>query len=334
MVKEMLGPKYSDSAQKGELGVQKVSSILIEKFGWVFKRTPQESDFGIDGQVEVVNSTNVVTGQTFAVQIKYGKSFLSEETRWGYVYRGELKHINYFLNYPMPVFIFLCDPETENIYWELFDLSRTDKTEKAWKMTVPRNQILQSSQKTILNLIPAAFDFEDTAEEFWLMNKFICDFTDYTSLVITRDWVESLDISKVIEFFDRLMVSTELAFSKKGKIDISFHGYDSDSRELFEIPEVVIYAKAMAEKLPLLFFCNPSPKLYGLKCIGLSCFNAHFVSCDRSVVKFDNYAFARFFYKQYELLNKITDWLGMTDEENDEICSKVHERFQIDFRTT
>ncbi|OUL57922.1 DUF4365 domain-containing protein [Pseudoalteromonas ulvae] len=104
----MLGPKYSVEAKKGELGVLRVSTIIFESLGWIFKRTPQEFDFGIDGQVDVVDIDGTLTGQVFAVQIKYGKSFLKEESRWGYIYRGELKHINYLLNYPLPVFIMLC----------------------------------------------------------------------------------------------------------------------------------------------------------------------------------------------------------------------------------
>ncbi|WP_405599895.1 MULTISPECIES: DUF4365 domain-containing protein [unclassified Pseudoalteromonas] len=39
----------------------------------------------MDGYIEVVSEGGYVTGKMFAVQIKCGSSFLSEENRWGYV---------------------------------------------------------------------------------------------------------------------------------------------------------------------------------------------------------------------------------------------------------
>ena len=321
----MQGPKYSKAAQKGELGVQRVSSIVFEKLGWIFKRNPQEYDFGIDGQVEIVDSFGTVTGQTFGVQIKYGKSFLNEETRWGYVYRGELKHINYLLNYPLPVFILLCDPESENVYWELFDAAKTERTKAAWKFSVPKNQILNSSKESILSLLPDASDHTDELEKYWLINKVISDYTDDLHLLIAKEWVDAGDISDVVEYFDRLKVSKKLAFSKKSKVELSFYGYDSDPRELFEIPEVVNFSKKIAQELPLFFYCDPSSKLCGLKSIALCYANARFVNSQKLQVSVDNHALSKFYYRQHELLNEVTHWLEMTEEENKDICMPIYE---------
>ena|ERR1019366_2220480 len=109
-------PKLTRSAKHGDLGVNMVSRIVIDTFGWLFKRNHQERDFGIDGQIELVTEDGDVTGQMIAVQIKYGKSFFQEQNKWGYVYRGELKHFNYLSNYPVPVVIFICDPESKECY--------------------------------------------------------------------------------------------------------------------------------------------------------------------------------------------------------------------------
>ena len=85
-------PQFTPNARKGERGVDVVSRVVHEQFKWLFKRNHQEHDFGIDGQLEVVTDEGAVTGQMLAVQIKYGKSFFDERNKWGYVYRGELKH--------------------------------------------------------------------------------------------------------------------------------------------------------------------------------------------------------------------------------------------------
>ena len=87
-------PKYTHSARQGEAGVNFVAKIISNEFGWIFRRIHQEHDFGIDGQIEIVGDDRSITGQILAVQIKHGPSFLSEKTRWGYIYRGEVKHFN------------------------------------------------------------------------------------------------------------------------------------------------------------------------------------------------------------------------------------------------
>ena len=63
-------PQFSRTAQQGERGVNVVSRIVNETFGWLFKRNHQEHDFGIEGQIEVVTPMGSVTGQALAVQIK------------------------------------------------------------------------------------------------------------------------------------------------------------------------------------------------------------------------------------------------------------------------
>lgn len=321
----MLGPKYSVEAQKGELGVQRVSNIIFESLGWIFKRTPQEFDFGIDGQVELVDSNGTVTGQTFAVQIKYGKSFLKEENRWGFIYRGELKHINYLLNYPLPVFIMLCDPDSNNVYWELFDAAKTDRTPAAWKMSIPKKQVLAESKKSITALLPNVTDHTDKLEKYWLINDVITKHTDSFHIVISREWVESGDTLEVTSQFERFQVSRELAFKKKSNVEISFYGYESDPRELFEIPEVVHFSEMLAEKLPLFFYCDPSSSLCGLKSIALCCAKAQVINRINPQVKIDKNALVQFVHRQHFLLNKVTDWLEMTDKENEEICTPIYE---------
>ncbi|MTJ55764.1 DUF4365 domain-containing protein [Anabaena sp. UHCC 0253] len=109
-------PKYSNSAQKGELGVILVSRLFSQHFQWIFRRVHQEQDFGIDGYVDIVNDKNQVTGRTFAVQIKCGSSYFKKSKYGEYWYQGENKHLNYLLNHPVPVVIILVNPESEEFF--------------------------------------------------------------------------------------------------------------------------------------------------------------------------------------------------------------------------
>ncbi len=108
-------PQYMPAARKGDRGVRIVGRIVDEDLGWIFKRNHQEHDLGIDGQIEVVTD-GYATGQILAAQIKFGESFFKETNRWGYIYRGEKKHFNYLANYPVPVIIVICDPDTREAF--------------------------------------------------------------------------------------------------------------------------------------------------------------------------------------------------------------------------
>jgi hypothetical protein len=61
---------------------------------------------------------------------------------------------------------------------------------------------------------------------------------DPVTIVISRDEVEARDISSVLTILKSCIVSPEHARAYFEKIDVAFHGYNDDSRELFEIPEV------------------------------------------------------------------------------------------------
>ena len=230
-----------------------MSRIVFDEFGWIFKRNHQEHDFGIDGQIEVVTSEGHVTGQLLAVQIKYGKSFFQEKNRWGYVYRGEEKHFNYLANYPIPVLIVLCHPETNDCYWVRFLPHETQKAGDNWKITVPLENVLSQSKANIEAMLPPLEDHREALEAYWLVNQMITE-AGYIHFIIDRLEVEAIDTTRPREFFDRLRVTKELALENQGKVEISIFGYEHDSRELFEIPEVRKYISVLAPILSELFF--------------------------------------------------------------------------------
>lgn len=308
-------PKYSKSAQTGELGVNLVASVVSESLGWIFKRNHQETDFGIDGYIEVVREDGCVTGKMMAVQIKCGSSFFSEENRWGYVYRGENKHFNYLSNCPIPVLILLCNPITKNIYWELFDPIKTERTDKAWKMNVPKN-LMSESKKNIIDLLSDEIDYLSELEVFWGVNKIITEYTDISHIPIPKEEVIKSNFSDLIAFFDRLRVTKEFAYKQQGTVEISFWGYENDPRELLEIPEVLSYAKEIGKIIPdLFFFCNQSNSMGAFSIIGWSNGNPQVFGSINKQVKIDFSLMQNFVSNQSQGLKKMTHWLGMSEKE-------------------
>lgn len=321
-------PKMSKAARTGDIGVNMVARIASDDFGWIFKRNPQEYDFGIDGQFEVVTDSGSVTGQIAAVQIKCGTSFFSEKNKWGYVYRGENKHFNYLSAYPTIVLIVLCNPDSEECYWVKFDPTHTVGTPKGWKITVPFENTLRKSKNTILELLPEPRDMLSEIEAYWKINELLVE-SGFNLFIIDRDEVEQLDTARIRDFFDHLRSTKELAFNCMGTIELSISGYDDDLRELFEIEEVVEFYKNLNSVIPeLLFFLRSKGKCHTLPVIAACIGNAK-IEGERAVygtrhkVVFETRPIAEYLHTLWPGLNELTDWLDMDIEENKEITYSV-----------
>ncbi|MCC4605889.1 HNH endonuclease [Xanthomonas campestris] len=76
---------------------------------------------------------------------------------------------------------------------------------------------------------------------------------------IDRADIENKDISNVLAFLNDLVSSREICMGMKERIEISVHGYDEDLRELYEIPEVVTFLKALDDEWPYwMLFQHPN----------------------------------------------------------------------------
>jgi hypothetical protein len=138
---EQAFPEYAETSELGNQGRRIVETYIHETFGWLFREVAKD-DLGIDGLVEVIGDDRKVRGRIFAVQIKCGHSFFKEERRDGYVYRGSLEHLNYWVDYSLPVVLVLCNPDTRICYWAEITPGAVERHQKGWSIVVPRTQML------------------------------------------------------------------------------------------------------------------------------------------------------------------------------------------------
>ncbi len=108
-------PKVSDNQFKERLGVCAVERKLTEnKFIW---RETKNTDVGIDGQIEFIDDEGYCTGHVVAAQVKSGISFFSKRDDNFVYFTPELKHRHYWANFPVPVFLFLHNPDSDETLW-------------------------------------------------------------------------------------------------------------------------------------------------------------------------------------------------------------------------
>ena len=113
---------------------------------WII-REMTERDYGIDAYIEIVPPTGEVSGELCLIQIK-----ATDSIDWcnGKAKLRNIKKqtINYWMNLPVPVFIFLCDIKASR----LFFCSVKDQVRSQY------NKFLDSGQKTL------GFDFPEDSE--------------------------------------------------------------------------------------------------------------------------------------------------------------------------
>ncbi len=127
------------------IGVHKFALTILQDFNW-FEREQPISDHGIDFQIEIVDD-DLPTGMLYAVQLKSGGSYFNESTENAIVFRGEKKHLTYWTDYSLPVILVLYNPEEDNLYWTFVNQENTIETNKAWKIEIPKSNILSRESK-------------------------------------------------------------------------------------------------------------------------------------------------------------------------------------------
>ncbi|CAJ9625600.1 DUF4365 and DUF1817 domain-containing protein [Burkholderia pseudomallei] len=329
------GFPYMGKAKKiGEIGVNAVSSIVNDNFGWIFRRNHNEHDFGIDGYIDIVTDGGAVTGQCIAVQIKTGRSFLKTKTEGGFVFYGEKKHLNYYLNLPMPVAVIVHDDIEKITYWQNFSPSRIEGTPTGWKMEIPAINRLERCKSNLLEMVRPAKNHLEALESHWAFNETLSKF-DFIHYAVNRDDVEHRDIAPVLDFFRRIESSDALCRKFQGRVELSISGYDADRRELWEIPEVCKWYRKADSSINWFFFCNVRPPAHGFRSY-MACL------CDTKRLKrrrrtsdgairvsLDNEKRIAILSSNFPKLNAMTDRLGLPEEENKRISFAVCDAMDI-----
>jgi hypothetical protein len=116
----------------------------ISDLGLIWRET-SNSDVGIDGQIEFVDSADNATGMIVAVQIKSGSSYLRGNDDI-ITYYPSAKHANYWREFPVPVLLMIHDPTTRSIYWTDARLQLRSSLGSVNAIQVPRANVVAESR--------------------------------------------------------------------------------------------------------------------------------------------------------------------------------------------
>ena len=279
---------------------------------------------GIDGHMDIVLDNGDVTGQSIAMQIKTGATFLATRTNAGFVFHGETKHLNFYMNSPLPVIIILCDADSGTCYFEVFDPDKTERTVAGWKMIIPFAQKLGSESKAaLLRLVGPQIDHISQLEQHWAFTKLMSSM-ERILFAVDRSNIETKDTTEVESFFARIVSNVSLCEKLQGKIDLSVSGYESDPRELWQIPEVREWFRAAEPKVKYWFyFLVTDRRAAGIRLLFLCLCDAKtggkIDSEGRKETSMETKLMAPLIQRGFDALNEMTERLGMTEEQNEKI---------------
>lgn len=319
-------PTYTSNRRTSDKGVTFIRSVVENEFDWIFRPTHLEDDFGLDGYFDVIRQDNSVTGKYLGVQIKTGESFFKQRKKTGWIYNGENKHLNYYLNSNFPILIIITNIENGKAYWVEFDIDKTSKTKNGWSIIIPESNILNKESKELFeNMVGDSIDYMSQIEYQWEMSEQMRS-SDLIYLYVSKNSVVQKDISGFTTLLKRLTIDDEMIALGRGKISFFVDGYNSDPRELFQIPEVIEWAKILIPEFKYwAYFINMVDPIHPLTGLNI----LHFCSVDLENTKFDiqNKTFdvspnpeqsLKFLEQLWLWLNEFTDKYSISEEINKE----------------
>ncbi len=327
----MLFPKRTSAQKSGEVGVNVVSKIVTDNLEMIFRRIPQEHDFGLDAYIDFVSKKGFVTGGSVGVQIKYGQSYFKEKTPDGYWYSGSIADLNYFLNQANPIFIFLVQASPEEVFWAEFDANYLHKSGRNWKIFVPKSNTLRTNFSQRMRDLCVASDFSSSVRDHLAYKAAITKLTTAPGMSmhigIRKESIEQCDTSGLLAYFEGLKGTKKSMRRSQGKVSFFVKGYDEDPRELFEIPEVVSYFEKLEPEVKYWFYFLSTDKLTSslqtLMAILCRAKLKNGPDDEHLILNFDDGVQAKFFERNFLWLNEVTEFLGLAMEENKRISEDV-----------
>jgi len=149
--------------------------------------------------------------------------------------------------------------------------------------------------------------------------------SDYTVLQISQEAIQNCDTSEYVTLLHGAtgsLQSFEVAFQKYVFL---ISGYDEDSRELYQIPEVVSFIKDLNSKLPFwLYFINTSDKRFFSWMIACLCQAMNLDQDEETIyADFDTDAYNDLIEYQFRNIVKLMTGLGMGESIQEKVLKEL-----------
>mgnify|MGYP005842903877 CR=1 FL=1 len=147
------------------------------------------------------------------------------------------------------------------------------------------------------------------------------ELADTLVVAVSRRDVETSDVWPTLSVLRRLAESPKRAREFFERVDIAFHGYDHDRRELFEIPEVRQFVYRLDEQFPFWLYFLSKHHL-GLQCL-LLCFLPPYLTEEGRASIFPERIGQILSSRWLPAMNQMCEYVGLSDEANKQLTDRV-----------
>ncbi|WP_246752638.1 chlororespiratory reduction 6 domain-containing protein, partial [Vibrio cholerae] len=198
---------------------------------------------------------------------------------------------------------------------------------KSWWIEIPfENQLGTLDMTSLCDIAGIAEDYSEDIKVSWAINSAMDEQSDI-SFVLSKEEVEELDLSGINQMMERYFRTKDLLISNRNKTVFWIFGYDDDSRELYEIPEVRRWFKFTLEQgVPWFYLLDVGADHMSLPINMYSCCNisVNKLSCgSKSVVISSVSDINNWVEVNFENLNRFADEKKIPDNILKEVSEKV-----------
>lgn len=147
----------SQNKVDGRMGIYAASRISARLPGFIF-REQRSGDTGLHAHLEVTDNFPKM-GKSIGIQVRSAESERIERSARGYICRGELAHLTYWLQHSIPVLVMVYERETDRVLWEVANADTVDIDGQEWELVVPNDQVYGPEAVSAISSLPCYSPF-------------------------------------------------------------------------------------------------------------------------------------------------------------------------------
>ena len=149
---------------------------------------------------------------------------------------------------------------------------------------------------------------------------------DWLGVVVDRGDVEANDISATLSSLSRVLADRETVRRFRGRVEIAFHGYNNDPREIYEIPELRRFLKTLDGSFPYWFYFLPTDRSTSDTLFMVACCLVSVRKVQSGLVSLGP-DFPMFMLGHFAAMNQLFDEYSLDERENKEISRQLSDYF-------
>jgi hypothetical protein len=165
----------SDTAER--IGLYAAGRVSAELPGLLF-REQRSGDTGLNAHLEITEDFPKA-GKTIGLQVRSDENTHLERSARGYICRGEMSHLVYWLQHAIPVVVMIHERKSGQILWEFVNPESIEIEGQEWELVIPYSQIYGAEAVASIAALPC--------------------YSPYLSrLALDRPWMELIEEGKIV----------------------------------------------------------------------------------------------------------------------------------------